>query len=112
MMGNPLTDESRDVVLKPNISGFCTRLRVPASLQYLFTAAKPEHVPLGDFILKSCLDAHLSSLIMGGRYREVQATLAALFGPAAYGPDPRATDVVGDYERSPAAPAANGNGRR
>ena len=102
---NPLTSETRDQVLSVNLAGFCTKLRAPESLRALLRM-KPDHVGLGDHLLKAALDAHLMALIVGGRYRELQTTLAALFGAPGYEPVGEATGVVGSYERS-----QNGSGR-
>ena len=95
---NPLTSETRDQVLSVNLAGFCTKLRAPESLRALLRM-KPDHVGLGDHLLKAALDAHLMLLIVGGRYRELQTTLAALFGATGYEAAGEATGV------------ANGNGR-
>jgi hypothetical protein len=106
---NAFTAESRDAVLSPNLRGLCTRLRAPASIAVLIQDWKPATVPLGDHLLKATLDQHLMACIVAGRYRNVQATLVALFGPADYasapGPaaDPEATTaptaVVSPYGR-------------
>lgn len=94
---NPFTSESRDPVLSVNLKGFCTKLRAPESLRALLRM-KPDHVGLGDHLLKAALDAHLMLLIVGGRYRDLQTTLAALFGGCDYDAADEATGV------------ANGNG--
>lgn len=77
---NPFTDESRTERLEVSVLDFCRQLRAPASLKALIFVAKPAFLGLGDWILKACLDAWLIGLIKEGRYRDVQTTLASLFG--------------------------------
>jgi hypothetical protein len=104
-MGNPFTLESRDAVLSLNIEGLLPRLRAPESLRRLLVDVKPQHMPMGDFALKSMVDAHLMALIIAGRYREVQATLVAMFGVPDHKADGETTNVVSDNGSSKKPPA-------
>lgn len=104
-MPNPFTLESREAVLSLNIEGLLPRLRAPESLRRLLVDVKPQHMPMGDFALKSMVDAHLMALIIAGRYREVQATLVAMFGAPDHVPGAGATGVVTDHDGSKKPPA-------
>lgn len=105
MMGNPFTLESRDAVLSLNIEGLLPRLRAPESLRRLLVDVKPQHMPMGDFALKSMFDAFLIEAIVAGRYRDVQATLVAMFGVPDHGTDAVTTNVVSDHGSSKKPPA-------
>ncbi|HXG77662.1 MAG TPA: hypothetical protein VNJ53_13935 [Gaiellaceae bacterium] len=78
---NPFTDESRDARLKLAVPGLCDTLRAPESLHRLVMEYKPAVLSVGDFALKSMLDAVLLAHIVRGDYRAVQRLLGALFGP-------------------------------
>lgn len=99
-MPNPFTSESRDEVLTLGLDGLITKLRAPRSLRRILVSEKPQHMGLGDFALKSMFDSHLTALIVAGRYRDVQTTLEAHFGPLHHEPVSDATDVAPDHNGS------------
>ena len=99
-MPNPFTSESRDEILSVNLEGICTKLRVPSSLRFLFSTARPADRNMGDTIIRDRLNGHLIPLIVGGWYPEVQRTLDALFGPRSYETSPETTLVASGNNRS------------
>ena len=98
---NVLTDQSRDDVWPVDVEDFCKQLRAPASLAFLKGIGKPQHLKLGDGLLKATLDSYLTRLIVAGDYRTVTSTLVSLFGDAV-------TGVIGadNGHRRPLAKAA------
>lgn len=92
MPRNPLTSESRDVVMTLG-SGVIGKLRTSTTLHEAIVARKPEHLGLGDFANKTMYDAPLILMILLGRYRDLQAALEADWGPLT-------TVVVTEHNRS------------
>jgi len=71
-MPNPLTEESRDVRWEAGLDELSLKqLRAPSSLDWLRHEAKPSHMTLPTFLLKSAFDAALIAMIVAGNYRGV-----------------------------------------